>query len=134
MTYDDRYNRNDRHEDDYQYQEYQDHQYEDDYDYPADKRQWLLVRALRALSGTVAAGIVVLTLVIIGSAYLGATADSGSGNNVDHRAHCGLGGCSRRADLVRPQAGYRGGCRIGGRARGGGAVVGDAVVGMTRWG
>lgn len=71
MTYDDRYNRNDRHEDDYQYQEYQDHQYEDDYDYPADKRQWLLVRALRALSGTVAAGIVVLTLVIIGSAYLG---------------------------------------------------------------
>ena len=55
MTYDDRYNRNDRYEDDYQYQEYQDYQYEDDYDYPADKRQWLLVRALRALSGTVAA-------------------------------------------------------------------------------
>ncbi|MGK2242349.1 MAG: hypothetical protein ACI9JD_004930 [Rhodococcus sp. (in: high G+C Gram-positive bacteria)] len=71
MTYDDRYDRNDRYEDDYQYQEYQDYQYEDDYDYPADKRQWLLVRALRALSGTVAAGIVVLTLVIIGSAYLG---------------------------------------------------------------
>ncbi|MES9517753.1 hypothetical protein ACIQYW_04480 [Rhodococcus erythropolis] len=73
MTYDDRYDRNDRYEDDYQYQDYQDYQYEDDYDYdyPADKRQWLLVRALRALSGTVAAGIVVLTLVIIGSAYLG---------------------------------------------------------------
>ncbi len=48
MTYDDRYDRNDRYEDDYQYQEYQDYQYEDDYDYPADKRQWLLVRALRA--------------------------------------------------------------------------------------
>lgn len=54
MTYDDRYDRNDRYEDDYQYQDYQDYQYEDDYDYdyPADKRQWLLVRALRALSGT----------------------------------------------------------------------------------
>ncbi|MCD2108938.1 hypothetical protein O4214_09720 [Rhodococcus erythropolis] len=69
MTYDDR---NDRYEDEYQYRDYQDYQYEDDYgQYPADNRQWLLVRALRALSGTVAAGIVVLTLVIIGSAYLG---------------------------------------------------------------
>ena len=28
MTYDDRYNRNDRYEDDYQYQDYQDYQYE----------------------------------------------------------------------------------------------------------
>ncbi|MDV6266438.1 hypothetical protein [Rhodococcus globerulus] len=44
--------------------------YDDYYDAP-DTKQWALIRGLRALSGTVAAGIVVLTVVVIASAYLG---------------------------------------------------------------
>lgn len=47
-----------------------DDRYDDYYDAPAAK-QWALIRGLRALSGTVAAGIIVLTIVVIASAYLG---------------------------------------------------------------
>ncbi|MFC0454377.1 hypothetical protein [Rhodococcus jostii] len=37
----------------------------------APRRSPLVVRALRALSGAVAAGVVILCLVVIGSAYVG---------------------------------------------------------------
>ncbi|MGC0363014.1 hypothetical protein ABH922_000998 [Rhodococcus sp. 27YEA15] len=77
MTYgNDRYDASGH--DDYRGNEYQVNEYQgseygyyDDADHHEDDRQWLLIRALRALSGTLAAGLVVLTLVVIGSAYLG---------------------------------------------------------------
>lgn len=76
MTYGD--NRYDDGYDEYRERGYPDDDgYDDGYDgYAPERRagrQWVVIRGLRALSGTVAAGIVILTLVVIGSAYLGGT-------------------------------------------------------------
>ena len=58
-------------DDKYDAYDYDDYDY--DYDYDASDKQWALIRGLRALSGTVAAGIVVLTIVVVASAYLGSS-------------------------------------------------------------
>lgn len=72
MTYDnnsyDAYRDDSAYDNSYDYD--YDHGYDDYYEAPGAK-QWALIRGLRALSGTVAAGIVVLTVVVIASAYLG---------------------------------------------------------------